>query len=118
MEEKKLLQIALISGIVGIIILFIVSERINLEVSNINSITLKNFNQEVKIRGTITSIKETTKLRIIDVKDETNSITIISFSKELPLEKDTKIEVQGKIIKYKDQPEIQARTIKIIQNVH
>ena len=79
MEEKKLLQIALISGIVGIIILFIVSERINLEVSNINSITLKNLNQEVKIRGTITSIKETTKLRKGSIISISADVAITNF---------------------------------------
>ena len=114
MEEKKLLILALLSSIVGILILFLISEKINLEVSNINSVTLKNLNQEIKIRGTITSLKETQKLLIINMEDRTGSITITTFSKELPLEKNTNIEVQGKIIDYNNQLEIQARTIKII----
>jgi len=114
MEEKKLLILALISGIIGILILFVISEKINLEVSNINSITLKNLNQEIKVRGTITSLKETAKLLIINLEDKTGSITMTTFSKELPLEKNTNIEVQGKIIDYNNQLEIQARIIKII----
>ncbi len=114
MEEKKLLILALISGTIGILILFIISEKINLEVSSINSITSKDLNQEIKVKGTITSIKETPKLLIINIEDRTGSIIITTFSKELPFEKNTNIEVQGKIIDYNNQLEIQAKTIKII----
>lgn len=60
------------------------------------------------------SLKETPGLYIINLKDSTGEIPIIVFKEDdLNLTKNQLIEVQGIIVEYKDNPEVQAKTIKV-----
>jgi len=114
MDEKVLFKISLLSGLLGIFIIFLILERVDLNDSNIGSINLTLVDQEVKIKGYITNFKETPGLYLITIKDNTGEIPVIVF-KENPinLSKNQLIEIYGIIVEYKSKPEVQAKTIKV-----
>ena len=82
MQEKTLLKIALITSLVGILILLIILDKIDVSSSNINAINKTLIDKQVKIKGEITRITETPGLYIINVKDNTGNIDVIIFKEE------------------------------------
>lgn len=114
MKDSTLLSIALSCSLIGIFLLLIISEKVNLDSSNISGITEKLNNKYVKIKGTITNSRETPGLLILDVKDNTGSIKVIAFKEsQINLTKNQIIEVEGKITKYQDSLEIIADKITL-----
>jgi RecJ-like exonuclease len=115
MKEKTLLKIAIISSLIGILILLYISEHIEIKEFKISEITRDKLDERVKIKGDIIAIKETPGLYILTLKDKTSSIPIVIFKEEpLSLEHGMLIEIQGIVIEYKGIIEIQAEEIKII----
>ncbi|MEW6063485.1 MAG: OB-fold nucleic acid binding domain-containing protein [Nanoarchaeota archaeon] len=116
MKESKLLKIAIIGSLIGIIILSYISEKSSLNNSNIREITDKTINEKVKIKGYITSLAESSGLYIITVKDDTGSIRVVVFKEEkINISKSDLIEVEGKITKYKEETEVVADIIRLIK---
>lgn len=114
MEEKRLTKIALLCSLIGILMLLVIAERQDLSTSNIKSITNETLDQPVKIKGKITSIKETPAVTIIQVQDTTGSIAVIMFRKEdLALQKGNLVEVKGIVKSFNDKLEIEAKVVRL-----
>ncbi|MEK6835747.1 MAG: OB-fold nucleic acid binding domain-containing protein [Nanoarchaeota archaeon] len=115
MDEKQLLKIALFTSLIGLIILLIIEQKIDLTNSNISNITRDDIDDKVKIKGEITRITETPGLYIIDVKDFTGEIKVIVFKDQpLELKNGDIIEVEGTVALYKDFVEIIAKRIIVL----
>ena len=115
MKESDLLKLALISSLTGVLLIIIISNSIEIKEYKINEITEKELEKEVKIKGTINRITETPGLMIINIKDETGTITAIIFKEEsLNFTKNQEIELQGKVRKYKEKLEIVVNELKTI----
>lgn len=115
MQEKTLLKIALVTSLVGILILLIILDKIDVSSSNINAINKTLSEKQVKIKGEITRITETPGLYIINVKDNTGNIDVIVFKEEkLELEKGAIIQVEGQITEYQGKMEIIAKKVIIL----
>lgn len=115
MNEKTLLKIALASSIVGIFLLLLILELSEVQSYQIANITNSQIDKTVKVTGKITKIKETPGLLILDIKDNTGVITAIAFkNKAVELEKNSIIEMTGKVQKYKDKLEIIANQINYV----
>jgi DNA/RNA endonuclease YhcR with UshA esterase domain len=112
MDERKLLTTALICSLIGIFIILSISENISPKKYNIINITKETLNKQVILTGTISKIKTTDELTILTLKDNTGEITVVIFDKNLNLEPNKKITVEGKVIEYKGTLEIQASRIK------
>lgn len=114
MNDNQLLKLSLICSLIGVFILIILSERIDISQSNIANITKDNVDKTVKIKGYITSFTETPGLYIMNIKDTTASITAIVFKEDqLNITKGSLVEVEGKVKEYNDILEINAELIKI-----
>jgi len=114
MENKILLEIAIICSLVGILLLIFISEKIETPEKDIVNITKENLEEQVKITGTITKITETPGLYILTIKDSTGEITAILYkSEEISLEKGQVVTIEGSILEYKGQLEIEIDSIKI-----
>lgn len=112
MEEKTLFKIALISSLLGILLILFITEKLDLGQSNISNLT--NLSGKVKIKGYITSFKENPTSYFINLKDETGEIPILVFKENpLNLTKGMIIEVEGNIIEYQGKKEISAELIRI-----
>lgn len=116
MKESKLLKIAIIGALMGVIILSYISEKNYLVGSDIKEIANKTIDEKVKIKGYITSIQETPGLYILTVKDSSGSIKVVVFKEEkIDISNDDSIEVEGKVTKYKEEIEIIADVIRLIK---
>lgn len=114
MKEKTLLRIALLCSIIGIALLFIISENIEIDEKDINKINMDNIGDYVKIKGTIKQLIETEEVMILII-EQPSEITVFLFkNKQIPLAEGNYIEVIGKIEDYKGETEVIADKIRVI----
>ncbi|MEK6952270.1 MAG: OB-fold nucleic acid binding domain-containing protein [Nanoarchaeota archaeon] len=112
MEEKTLFKISLICSLLGLLILFTISDSIQIKRYDIKDITKDLEGKEIKIQGIITRISETPGLYIFDIQDETGKITAVLFKEEnINLTLNSNIKAEGKIKIYKDKPELEISQI-------
>lgn len=117
MEEKTLLKLSLIVSLIGLLILIIILENIEIKEYHIKDLTKKDLEKEVKIKGTITRVTETPGLYIFNLKDKTGEIAGVIFKEEpLNITTNQKVEVLGKIKEYKDKLEIEVEQLKSVKN--
>jgi len=115
MEETKLFKLALITSLIGLLILIIIAEKITLPNSSITETKGLPIDSYAKVQGKITNIIETPGLLILELQDNSDNIKVIVFKPiDVNLTKDQNIEVEGRVTQYKDEKEIQADLIKII----
>ena len=114
MDENKLLKIALIFTLLGILLILFLSESMSIPLTKISDISKDNLDEKVKIRGTLTRVTETGNITILNIKDTTGEITILLFDENPNLEKNQEAEILGTITEYEDQLEIIADQIKTI----
>jgi len=114
MKEETLFKISLICSLLGVLIILYISENTEIPSSNISNITDKDIETKVTIIGLVNSVKETPGLIILNVGDKTGNITVIAFKEEnITIEKGRIIEIEGKVVEYNKQLEIQADSIII-----
>lgn len=116
MEEKTLFKIAMITSLVGLLVMIIMIGAIDISESGISSINKTYIGKEIKIKGILTSKKELSGITIMNVKDDTGSIKVIAYkdnNQYLKLEKDSTIEVKGLVKEYGSELEIEADSINL-----
>ena len=117
MKEKNLLKIALICSLLGLLILYLVSNNIEIKEKNIEKITLDNKDEFVNIKGTISNIVNTEKVNIIKIL-QPQEITVVLFKNEnktTTIQQGNEIEVIGKVDEYEDKIEIIADRVRVIK---
>ena len=117
MKEKNLLKIALICSVVGILILFIVSQNISVEEKTISRITIEDMDKKVKIKGFVEDVINTEKVVIINVVQPQN-MDVVLFKEEnetIDVKKDDLIEVVGKVEEYKGELEVIGQRVRVIR---
>ena len=67
MKESTLLKISLSCSLIGVFIVLLMSENLELKTTKINSITKKNIDQMVKINGVITSVKDLPGILLLNI---------------------------------------------------
>ena len=115
MKENTLLKIAIICSLVGLVILYLISTKIEVNEYKPNLVN-KNIGEDVKLTGTITKIADQGNVVFVEVNQE-NSITVVMFpdSDYLNLKEGEDIEVFGKVQEYNGKEEIIASKIRIIE---
>lgn len=112
MDEKNLLKVALICSIIGILITFIFADKLEPTVMDISDISSSLVEKSVRVQGTVTSLRETSSVLILDVKDDSGSIKVVGFNPEgVILDKGSIVEISGKVTEYKGLLEIDAKKI-------
>ena len=112
MEENKLFKLSLIVAFVGLLILILISDTIEIKKYNIKDINSKLLEKQVRVSGIISRVTQTPGLIIFDIQDKTGTISAIAFKDSLiNLTQNQLIEVEGKVIKYKQKLEIQVDQI-------
>ena len=97
MDDKLLLKIALITSIMGIVILYFISSTANIPETKISKINELEESQTVKVTGKIKSISKTEKVTFIELTQEETVKIIVFNDRNLSLEKDENIEITGRI---------------------
>ena len=116
MDEKNLLKVALICSIIGIIITFVFADKLEPAIMKISDVSSSLIEKNVKVQGTITSIKDSSGVLILDISDDSGSVKVVGFdSKGVILDKGDMIEVSGQVTEYKGSLEIDAKKIISIE---
>lgn len=116
MNNKILLKISLVFSLIGVIIILLIAEYTELPLTKIGELQNKKLDENVRIQGTITSVKNLPTLMILKIKDETGSISAILFKEEeIQIKKDQKVEIRGKIIEYQGEKEVDISLIKKLE---
>ncbi len=106
---QKTLKFSLAISFLGILLLLLISNLLTKEVK-IQEINENWLNRNVKVLCKVTEEKNYQKFCILTCQDKTGKIKI-NFSKNLNLINKTLI-IEGKIVRYKGELEIQAHEIK------
>ena len=116
MDDNTLYKICLISALIGIFLILVIANKIEIKGSDIGNISEKNLNEKVKVKGYVTFFKETPGLYIMDIKDNTGNITVLAFKDEkINITKNSIIVVEGSLTKYDNELEINADIIRILE---
>ena len=117
MKETTLLKIAIICSLVGLIVLYFISAKIEIGDYKPNLLN-KNVGDDVKLTGTITKITDRGDVAFIEVNYQ-NPITVVLFKSNnegLNLKNGDNVEVIGEVQEYKSKEEIIARNIRVIKS--
>ena len=117
MKEKTLLKIALIVSLIGLLILYIISDNITIEEKTLEKITLENKDEMVKVRGIVSRLTDTEKVTIMEITQPTE-VTVVLFkgnNQTTPIKEGNEIEIIGKVDEYEGKMEIIAQRARIIR---
>ena len=78
MKEKTLLKIALICSVVGIALLYIISENIKIDESTIDKITKGDIGESVKIKGVLSKVSSADNAVFLEITLVLNGTCILS----------------------------------------
>jgi len=115
MKENLLLKIALVSSLVGLVVLYFAST--NAEIKDYQPKTpIENVGDDVKLTGFVGKISSSDKFVSIEINQEV-PINIILFtdSGNLSLNKGDRIEVIGKVQEFNGKKEIIAQRVRVIK---
>jgi RecJ-like exonuclease len=111
-KEKTLLRIALAASIIGIAVLFIISQRIKVDEAMINKLE-QSVDETVFVSGTvvgINTVNSTTFLRI--QKDEITSAVLFGETPEIA--EGDYVQIRGKVTKDGDEASIIGEEVRVI----
>ena len=113
MDESNLLRIALVSSLVGLVILFLISGNIEVQHSAVVDLNEMAAEQDVKITGVISSVKDLGKIMILGVA-QPQTIDVMLFKEgEIKLQKGDFVELTGELREYRGKKEIIASKIEV-----
>ena len=103
-------------SIVGIIILFFISDKLKPKEYSISLLSRENLENTIKVNGKITDIKETKDISVLTLKDGSGEIKVTLFKNNqiIKPKKGQFVEVIGKYKIFRKEFEIEAKEIKIL----
>jgi len=114
-KEQNLQKICLIISILGIFSLFFISQKLQPKDLEIEQISKQYLNQEIKVNGSITSIKDKISLTLIELSSGSSKIDVVIYKEDIKeIKKGSNIEVVGILNQYNNQLQINAKKITII----
>ena len=117
MQEKTVLKTALIISLLGLLVLYMFSDNVQLKEKNIEKITLDNKDEFVKVRGIVSKVIDTEKVTIMEIT-QPQQITVVLFKNEnktMPIQEGNQVEIFGKVDEYEGKLEIIADRLRIIR---
>lgn len=116
MKEKTLFKISLICSLVGIIVLFFISEKLTIDEIDLSKIDEVKIGRSVKIIGRIEKVSNTEKVIFLEVgqqKIETVSVLLFKDS-DIALKQGDYVEIIGEIDDYNGKKEVIANRVRLI----
>ena len=117
MKEKTLLKTALIVSLAGLLVLYIISDNIEIKQASIEKITLDNKDEMVKVKGIVSRLTDTEKVTIMEITQPTE-ITVVLFkdnNQSMPIREGNEVEIIGKVDEYNNKLEIVAQRARVIR---
>ena len=115
MKETTLLKIALICSLVGLVILYFISAKIEIKDYKPSKMN-ENVGDDVKLNGVITKISDKGNGAFIEVKQEYPvSVVLFTENNNFNLKNGDKVEIIGKVHEYNNKNEIIAQKIRVVK---
>ena len=114
MNDRTLLKISLACSVVGIFIVLIFADKLEPPLMDITNISNSLVDQDVKIRGTVSSSRMASSAIMLEVQDETGKIKVVVFDTDLNVDKGQMVEILGKVQEYKGILELESEKIIFI----
>jgi len=110
-----LFKIALVCSLVGIFLILFIVQKYEVPSFDIEELDKSMLDEMVSVKGNINRLTETPGLYIINLEDSTGEVTVVVFKEdELDLVIGESLKVEGNLIEYKNEVEIIAKEIKIL----
>ena len=109
----SLTKIALITFLIGLILLFVLSQNLEPKLIEIKDIKSSMMDKTVRIQGQLIKIKQTDAMSILTVDDKTETISVLSPKTNISL--NSSLEIIGKVTVYKGTLEVEAQKISEIK---
>lgn len=115
MKETTLLKISLICSLMGLVVLYFISTKIEIKDYK-PSVFNKNIGDDVKLKGTVMKISGKGNAIFIELNQQ-SPVTVVIFTdnNNLSLKSGDNVEVIGKFQEYKGQNEIIAQKMRVIR---
>ena len=115
MKETTLLKIALVCSLLGLVILYFISAKIDVKEYKPNQLN-ENVGDDVKLIGTIAKISQNDNVAFLEVNYQ-SPVTVVLFTndKNLSLKINDSIEVIGEVQEYEGKNEIIANKVRIMK---
>jgi len=114
MDEKNLFKIALLCSLIGILIIMLISDSLEVPSLKIHEVSRNVLEKQIKVSGTIKNLKFYSGLIVFDIQDETGKIKVIAYEEEVNFKENLKIELEGIVKEYKNNLEIETKTVRLI----
>ncbi len=106
MQDKTLKKIAFCCTIIGIVLLFFISESISIDEKEISQVDHGDIGRIVNISGTIRKISEGDNFAVIEIEKMDMMKIAIFKDKEIELKTGDEVLVVGKVEEYNGEMEI------------
>ncbi len=115
MKETTLLKIALICSLVGLVLLYFISTKIDVKDYK-PSLLNKDVGDDVKLTGRVSKITDRGNVVFIEV-DQQSPVNVVLFtgSDNLKLSNGDNVEVIGRVQEYNGKNEIIAKKIRLVK---
>jgi len=111
MKDSVILATALVTGVVGVIVLYFLSSNIEIQTSGISQVKQLEENSEVRLKGEVVSITSMANLTIITIM-RPEAIEVVVFQK-INLSEGEFIDVIGKIGEFRGEKQVIADKLVI-----
>lgn len=112
MKEKTLLKISIMGALIGVFVLYVISENIVIDESSISRIEEEQIGNDVKVKGVVKDVFNGEKLSIITIS-QPSDIKVLLYDNVSVSEGDY-IEVIGEIDEYNGEREVIGNRVRVI----
>ena len=112
MKEKTLLKVAIICALIGVFILYIVSENITIDETSISNIEKEQIGNDVKVKGVVKDAFNGEKVSIITIT-QPDDMKVVVYG-NVNLKEGDYIEVIGEIDEYNGELEVIGNRVRVI----
>ncbi len=114
MQEKTLKKISIIGSLLGLILLFILAQSIEIGDKQIDKITMGDIEQSVKVTGMVTKVTDRDKVMFIEISEKAKVNALLFKKGNITIEKGDLVEIIGKVDEYNNEPQIIINEIKFV----
>ncbi len=115
MKERSLLKIALASSLIGLLALFFVSSNIEIEEKGLSELDDLNLDQDVSIKGVVSSVRDLDKIMILDIAQPQTVNVMLFKDGNISISKGDFVELNGELKEYNGKKEIIANQIDVFE---
>jgi len=115
MKESTLFKLALICSLVGVLILFFVSDNVDVREKAISKIEMENIGEDIKLKGYISKITELEKVMFVEIT-QPEKIDVVLFKKgNISLYEGSYVEILGEIDEYGGKMQVIGNRVRVIE---